>query len=189
MKYFFVLLISIFFLQCQTARFPLKSTTDCGDYQYGSIYTTRKVNDEDRVKLDKYGVHIEEFISENVYAGYFPAKFNMKKLRELPVKKLVPQDGSNKLSSGMQMSELEKMAKTGQSFNVIAQTFGPVTAKDLAAYGKVEQSMQNYFRLKSSLSQIKAMHDMPCIRSIHIMTETEPNPDTPFQEEKTIKVE
>jgi hypothetical protein len=143
--------------------------SDCAKYQFGRIDAKRLLTTEEKSNLEISGIHIQEFVFETQYLGSWDKKWTGKNLEKTPVKTLVPFSAQDKLASGMQLSEIRRLAETPGESMVLLQTIATIDHTELSKFGKLVFNREYFYRMIVPHSKLEELIEFPCIRLVSIV--------------------
>lgn len=173
MKNLYTRLFIYTFLVCSScsSRLTNLNQSSCEKYEYGRIETRHTLLPEEKIKLEKQGIRILEFVFENQYLGVWKKSWNKKNLEKTVIKILKPFTMEEKMASGGQTSELTKIVQEPGESIVLIQTIGPVNVAVLSEFGKIQFERDLFYRMVVPHHKLMELLEFSCVRTFSIMKE------------------
>lgn len=181
MKYTIILsLIGILFSGCSTSKKEWADfkKEDCSKYHFGRIEAKRLLTEDEKKLLSNDGIHVQEFVFETQYLGSWEQKWAGKSLEKTAIKSLVSFSPQDKLASGMQIKELQKLADTPGESMVLLQTIATVNPLELRQFGRLVFSQNHFYRMVVAHNKLIDLIEFPCLRMMSIV-KSNYDPDNP----------
>ncbi len=182
MRYFsLVLLLVIICVGCATSKKEWANFTgkDCEKYVFGRIETKRLLTAMEKLTLAQSGIHIQEFIFETQYLGSWNKEWNSKNLDKTPVNSLVAFTAQDKIASGIQITEVQRISETPGESMVLIQTIATVTPDELKTFGQVVFGRDYSYRMIVPHHNLMKLLEFPCLRLMSII-KYDYDPDSDF---------
>lgn len=175
----------LFILLCVFACAPAKkewanfTKKDCENYYFGRIEAKRLLTATEKISLKDAGIHIQEFILETQYLGSWKKEWLSKNLDKTPIHSLIPFTPQDKIASGVQIAEVQRISETPGESMVLIQTIATVTPEELKNYGQMVFGRDYSYRLIVPHNNLMKLLEFPCLRLMSII-KYDYDPDSDF---------
>lgn len=168
-KFLFIFILAVSACAPSGRSWQQLKEADCVQYTFGRIDAKRMLTEEDKSKLLKQGLRIQEFVLENQYLGCWDRKWNQKVLDKTPIASLNPFEIKDKLGSGMQLSKLNELSQSPGKSMVLIQTLSSVDSLELKQYGSIIFKRDHFYRLLVDHANLPELLEYPCLRLMSIV--------------------